>query len=70
MQVTLTELKSNLSSGGTNEDIISKIMDCERQLDEFTPTDQTQIDKIFDVEKIKKVVELIEKANRLLGQES
>lgn len=70
LQVTLTELKSSLSSEGTNEEIISKIMDCERQLDEFTPTDLTQIDKIFDVKKIKKVVELIEKANKLLEQES
>lgn len=67
LELSIKELQDKLIEGeGQREELISRILVLESQLDEFIPTEQTQIDKVFDKEKIKGIVEIIEKANQLL----
>lgn len=66
LELTIDELKRKLTDGSAGREIIGSILSLESQLDDFVPTDQSQIDKIFDEDKVKEVVALIEKANELL----
>lgn len=66
LQLTIEDLKQKLTTGSRGREVISDILTLESQLDDFIPTDQTQIDKIFDKNKAKEIVALIEKANDLL----
>lgn len=66
LQVCIEELKTKISSNNDNSEIISSILQLESELDDFIPIEMTQIEKLFDENKIKKVVNLIEKANRLI----
>lgn len=67
LQLTIDDLKQKLAEGTRGRDVIADILDLESQLDDFIPTDQSQIDKVFDEDKAKEIVALIEKANALLG---
>ena len=64
LQLTIEDLKQKLTDG--RRDVISDILSLESQLDDFVPTEQSQIDKVFDENKAKEIVALIEKANDLL----
>jgi hypothetical protein len=66
LQLTIDDLKQKLTDGSRGREVIGDILALESQLDDFVPTDQTQIDKIFDKDKAKEIVALIEKANDLL----
>lgn len=66
LQLTIEDLKQKLTDGSRGREVIGDILALESQLDDFVPTDQTQIDKIFDKNKAKEIVALIEKANDLL----
>ena len=66
LELTIDELKRKLTDGSAGREIIGSILSLESQLDDFVPTDQSQIDKIFDEDKVKEVVALIEKANELV----
>lgn len=66
LQLTIDDLKQKLTTGSGGREVIGDILALESQLDNFVPTDQTQIDKIFDKSKVKEIVALIEKANDLL----
>ena len=66
LQVSIDDLKQKLVEGSRGREVIGDILALESQLDDFVPTDQTQIDKIFDESKAKEIVALIEKANDLL----
>lgn len=66
LQLTIEDLKQKLTDGSRGREVIGDILALESQLDDFVPTDQTQIDKIFDENKAKEIVALIEKANDLL----
>lgn len=66
LQLTIEDLKHKLTDGSRGREVIGDILALESQLDDFVPTDQTQIDKIFDQNKAKEIVALIEKANDLL----
>lgn len=66
LQVTLVGLKEKMVKGETIEENIAEVLEVESQLDDFLPTNQTQIDKIFDGNKVKEIIELIEKANSML----
>lgn len=66
LQLTIEDLKQKLTDGSRGRDVIGDILSLESQLNDFVPTDQSQIDKIFDEGKVKKIVALIEKANDLL----
>ena len=46
--------------------VIPNILTLESKLNDFVPVDQTQIDKVFDVNKAKEIVKLIERANEIL----
>lgn len=66
LQLTIEDLKQKLTEGSKGREVVGDILALESQLDDFVPTDQTQIDKIFDEDKAKEIVALIEKANDLL----
>lgn len=66
LQLTIDDLKQKLSKGSLGREVIGNILALESQLDDFVPTDQSQIDKVFDQKKAKEIVALIEKANELL----
>lgn len=66
LQLTIEDLKQKLTDGSRGREVIGDILALESQLDDFVPTDQSQIDKIFDKNKAKEIVALIEKANDLL----
>ncbi len=67
MQLTIDDLKQKLTKGSSErEAVVSDILALESQLDDFVPTEQSQIDKVFDERKAKEIVSLIEKANALL----
>lgn len=66
LQLTIDDLKQKLSKGSLGREVIGNILALESQLDDFVPTDQSQIDKVFDEKKAKEIVALIEKANELL----
>lgn len=66
LQLTIEDLKRKLTDGSRGRDVIPDILSLESQLDDFVPTEQSQIDKVFDENKVKKIVALIEKANDLL----
>ena len=66
LQLTIEDLKQKLTDGSRGREVIGDILALESQLDDFIPTDQTQIDKIFDENRVKEIVALIEKANDLL----
>lgn len=67
LQLTIDDLKQKLTEGSLGREAISSILALESQLDDFVPTEQSQIDKVFDEDKAKEIVALIEKANTLLG---
>ena len=66
LQLTIDDLKQKLSKGSLGREAIGSILALESQLDNFVPTEQSQIDKVFDEKKAKEIVALIEKANELL----
>lgn len=66
IELTIQDLKQKLADGSIGREAISSILSLESQLDDFVPTDQTQIDKIFDEGKAKEIINLIEQANKLL----
>ena len=62
----MRELKQKLVESDNKNAVIEEIMVNEKELNNFIPTDQSQIEKVFDTNKIKKVITLIEQANKLL----
>lgn len=66
LSLDIEKLKEDLAEGKVDKRAIGNILSLESRLDEFVPTDQTQIDKVFDVNKVRSIVELIDKANQML----
>jgi hypothetical protein len=66
LQLTLSNLQKKMVEGSTIEENLEEVLKVENELDDFVPIEQTQIDKVFDSDKVKKIVELIEQANNLL----
>jgi hypothetical protein len=67
LQLTIDDLKQQLAKGSLrHEEVVGNILALESQLDDFVPTEQSQIDKVFDEQKAKEIVALIEKANALI----
>lgn len=66
IELTIHDLQQKIASGSIGKEAIGSILSLESQLDDFVPTEQTQIDKIFDATKAREIVDLIERANKLL----
>ena len=67
LQLTIDDLKQQLAKGSLrHEEVVGNILALESQLDDFVPTEQSQIDKVFDEQKAKEIVALIEQANALI----
>ena len=67
LQLTIDDLKQQLAKGSLrHEEVVGNRLALESQLDDFVPTEQSQIDKVFDEQKAKEIVALIEKANALI----
>ena len=65
LQLAIADLKRKLVDGSRGRDVIEDILSLESQLSDYVPIAQSQIDKIFDESRVKKIVALIEKANAL-----
>jgi hypothetical protein len=65
LKLTLSDLKEKVVKGN-EKDKIREVLKVESEMADFLPMDQTQIDKVFDEDKAKRIVELIERANSLL----
>lgn len=65
LKLTLISLKDRLVKGNET-DKLKEVLKVENEIANFLPIDQTQIDRIFDEDKAKRIVALIEKANNLL----
>lgn len=65
LKLTLLSLKERLVKGNET-DKLKEVLKVENEIANFLPIDQTQIDRMFDEDKAKRIVELIEKANNLL----
>ena len=60
LQLTIDDLKQQLAKGSLrHEEVVGNILALESQLDDFVPTEQSQIDKVFDEQKAKEIVALI-----------
>lgn len=66
LQLNIEDLKHKLVEGSMGQEAISGILALESQLEDFVPIENSQIDKVFDEDKVKEIVSLIEKANDLL----
>lgn len=58
---------SKLEVNGFSPEIYKELLDEEKALDDLSPQGQTSIDKAFCFEDIKEAVELIERAEKLIG---
>lgn len=63
---SLTDVKTRMITGESIEDNIREALKLESILSDFLPLEQTQLDKVFDENVAKEIVELIEKANNML----
>lgn len=66
IELTINDLKDKFVEGSMGKEAIGSILELESQLNDFIPIDQTQIDRVFDENKARDIVNLIEKANNLL----
>jgi len=66
IELSIQDLKLKLANGSIGREAIGSILSLESKLDDFVPTELTQIDKVFDEGKAKEIVNLIEQANKLL----
>lgn len=64
LSLTLSELKKKLENG--DRSVIEEVLMLEEKLDDFVPMEQTQIDRTYDVDRMKHIVELITEANKLM----
>ena len=66
MTVELNRLKENLSNENTDRNTIKSIIEIEKKLDNFIPTNLTTFDLIFDNNKAKKIIDLIDEVKKLV----
>ena len=66
LEQKLKDLKTDINREGTKQETVDKIVNVESELDKFCPTDQSQIEKVFDAKKVKEILELLEKAKKLM----
>lgn len=65
MTIQLRELQSKLSTG--DRSVIKDILETERKLDGFVPTDQTSFDIVFSEERMRQFTHLYEKIEKILN---
>lgn len=68
LEINLNSLKSQLVDEGANQELYNKLIETEKELDEYIPIEQTEVDKVFDSSKMKEMIELLEKADTLLEE--
>ncbi|MFT3952298.1 MAG: hypothetical protein QM689_10225 [Oscillospiraceae bacterium] len=66
LEYKLSGLKGKIIENGLDQSVFDEIVDVESQLDEFTPLNQSEVEKVFDAAKMKEVVNLLEKVDKLL----
>ncbi len=66
LEFKLNGLKDELIAKGLDQSVFDELIDVESQLDEFTPLNQSEVEKVFDASKMKEVINLLEKADKLL----
>ncbi|MEA5025954.1 hypothetical protein SDC9_24663 [bioreactor metagenome] len=63
----LEDHQERMTTEGFSLELYKEILNTEKSLDEFSPQGQTQIDKAISIDDFKEIVELLEKADDLLG---
>ena len=66
MIVNLEQMKEKLSSG--DRSVIGDVLNIEVELDKFIPVEETQLDRVYNPDKMRAIVDLIEKADELIGK--
>ena len=66
LETSIKDFKERFLNGENMSNVIPNILTLESKLNDFVTVDQTQIDKVFDVNKAKEIVKLIERANEIL----
>ena len=66
LEVKLSSLKEELIKKGLEQSVFDSLVETESQLDDFIPLNQSEIEKVFDASKIKEVIELLEKVDKIL----
>lgn len=69
LTVKLAEDMEKLKTEGFSPELYKSILDVEKDLDELSPQGQTMIDKAFKSDELRETVQLLEKADKLLGAE-
>lgn len=64
---SLADNLEKLTSEGFSPELYKAILNAEKNLDELLPQGQTRIDKAFKADELRETVELLEKADKLLG---
>lgn len=66
LEQELKDLKKDINKEGSKQETVNKIVSVESELDKLCPTNQSQIEKVFDAKKVKEILEILEKANKLM----
>ena len=66
LEQELKDLKKDIDKEGSKQETVDKIVSVESELDKLCPTNQSQIEKVFDAKKVKEILEILEKANKLM----
>lgn len=64
--VNLEQMKEKLLSG--DRSVIGDVLNIEVELDKFIPVEETQLDRVYNPDKMRSIVDLIEKADELIGK--
>lgn len=67
LDVSLHEALLNMEEEGYTQEVFQKIVELERQLDDYLPMEIGQLEKALDVSQLQDAVSLIQEAKDLLG---
>lgn len=68
LSTQLFEQLQQLGTNGYSQETLQAIIETENLLDDFCPQEQSSIEKSLDLTNLKSAVELLEKAQRMIGE--
>lgn len=66
LEKQLDNLKQNITNEGTKQETVDKIVTIESELDKLYPKEQSQIEKVFDANRVKEILNILKEANKLM----
>lgn len=67
LTATLSEQLLKLEDQGYTTDVYQKVINLEKELDDYLPQNQTIVEKALNLSELKDAVDLLKEANKLLG---